>query len=251
MGMVNDRCMVTRVCVYDVTALLLREQHDGSYRPCSLPVEGVSDNFGGVEIRREPSHLLHLTTGLIDAFRSGKLCVDFKACHRDAFVAGDNPPTVFRKIVAAADMDSYDDGRNVQLSGERLRVAMIATPVARALAAAAAATAADLELIRLLDWEGGARFLYREDESLLRDPSARTLAALQAALAHRGIEWSPAGRTTTQFSKEGERSALQDALKRFIHDLPIRTALLRYAHEQYFDDLTIEDILGTEWFERE
>jgi hypothetical protein len=43
MGGFHDRCMVTGVRLYDVTAILLRERGDGAYVPCSLPVEGVWD----------------------------------------------------------------------------------------------------------------------------------------------------------------------------------------------------------------
>jgi hypothetical protein len=250
MGMFNDRCMVTGTCLYDVTAILLREQADGSFRPCSLPVEATWDSYGGVEVRQEPNHLRHLANGLVAAFQSGQLLVNFEACYRDAFVAGDDAPTIFGKTVAAAEMDSIDDGRNVQLLGARFRVAMIATPVARALASPSA-VAEILEPLRTLDWEGGAAILYRGHHDLGRDRGVRTLADLQAALDHRGIKWTSSGTSTTQFSREQERLALQEALKRFIEDLPIRNGLLQYAREKYFSELTIEDILGTEWLEWE
>jgi hypothetical protein len=250
MGMFNDRCMVTGTCLYDVTAILLREQVDGSFRPCSLPVEATWDNYGGVEVRQEPNHLRHLGSGLVAAFQSGQLLVNFEACCRDAFVAGDAARTIFGKTVAAAEMDSIDDARNVQLSGARFRVAMIATQVARALALPSAVPQV-LEPMRILDWERGAAILYREHDELRRDRDVRTLADLQAALDHRGIKWTSSGTSTTQFSREQERLALQEALKRFMEDLPIRNGLLQYAHQEYFSDLTIEDILGTEWFEWE
>jgi hypothetical protein len=250
MGMFNDRCMVTGACLYDVTAILLREQDDGSFRPCSLPVEATWDNYGSVEVRQEPNHLRHLAKGLVSAFQSGQLLVNFEACYREAFVASDNAGTIFGKTVAAAEMDSIDSGRNVQLSGARFRVAMIATPVARALASTGA-IAQVLEPMRTLDWEGGAALLYRGHDNLVHDHDLQALVRLQAALDHRGIKWTSSGTSTTQFSREEERLALQEALKRFMEDLPVRKGLLQYAHQEYCGDLTIEDILGREWFEWE
>jgi hypothetical protein len=187
--MFNDRCMVTGACLYDVTAILLREQDDGSFRPCSLPVEATWDNYGSVEVRQGPNHLRHLAKGLVAAFQSGQLLVNFQACYREAFVASDDAGTIFGKTVAAAEMDSIDSGRNVQLSGARFRVAMIATPVARALASTGA-IAQVLEPMRTLDWEGGAALLYRGHDNLVHDHDLQALVRLQAALDHRGIKWT-------------------------------------------------------------
>jgi hypothetical protein len=250
-GAFNDRCMLTGACLHDVTAVLLREQPDGSYRPCALSVEGAWDGAGGVKVSQAAAHLRHLATGLTESFHAGRLQVNFAACFREPFAPGDDAETTFRKLVSAAEMDSRDGGREVQLSGARLRVAMLATPVARALAGSSEDAAHAPEPARLLDWEGGGQALYAGHADLAHDPAVRTLAALEAALDHRKVTWAPAGPTATQFSDQAERRALQAAVARFIDDLPVRQALLRHAHQHHFSELTIDQILQADWLEWE
>jgi hypothetical protein len=250
MGMFNDRCMVTGTCLYQVAAVLLIQQADGSYRPCSPIIDCRWDGYGSVDVERPPQHLEHLALGLVAASRSGGLVVDFRACSREPVAEGDDPATIFKKVVAAIEMDALDDGTKVTLVARRFRVAMIGAQVAKALLADSSSASDVGRPQEVLDWEATSA-LYRSPESSLGNTEVLRLGALQRALTRRGLEWEPTGSGVTQFSERGERIALRDAASRFINDPSIAAALVSYAQHQYFEEITLETILGVEWLDWE
>lgn len=242
--------MITGTCLYRVAAVLLVERQDGSYRPCSAIVDGAWDNYGSIDVVRPSIHLSSLAQGLVAAIQAGSLVVDFRACSREPVAEGDNAATVFRKVVAAIEMDALDNSTHVTLLGRRLRVAMVGAQVANALVSEATSES-DLAVPGdLFDWEA-VDSLYRSAAESIGNVERLRLVALHRALTIRGIAWHPTGRTVTQFSSSEERIALQGAIGRFWNDALMKGALVRYAQEEYFDDLTLEIILGTDWLEWE
>jgi len=247
MGSFNERCMVTGVCLYDCTIVLLAEQSDQRYRPCALPFDGSWDSYGSIDMLREDPHLRSLAATLKAALRSGALTSNFEAW-RDPITDADDASTVINKFVGLLWVDSADNASNATLSGKRVRAAMISKPVANHLAVTNHASE-DLRLEALLDWPDTAAIFYADcDRATLLTHSLR-LRSLDEALTQRAIPWAPVGPTGTQFGGREERQAVHQACKRYQQDLSVRSALLEYARWHYDGDLTLEDLLEPEWID--
>jgi hypothetical protein len=240
MGGWDNQCMITKVPVDEATLVILREDDEGRFLPCSLPFTGRRNcDSGGLVLQAPDEHSQHVLPRIMSSINSGLIPVDMRALFSEQFPL-DATTQGFEGFTRALYM-GQTDRKHLSCEGRRLSFALLEGHIYRALQQSVRLTVARATLSEILGDDEPVRSWYSESAGTF-DQAAAQFHAISKWLAARSIAWEPVG-GGDQFDEAQSLELLLNAVNRFKTEPIVLAGLLEHARYQFDADATLDDLL--------